>query len=126
MKFTKRLRTAGVVSCAAVLTVGVWAAPAHAAIAECTVFYAWTTCSTPTIPANAGLHFVDVFTHESFPPNPICNAGEIRWKLIDADNGVVVGSGSGDTRTRIGGLYGRYYGRLDTCPRMRMAIDNTD
>lgn len=100
------------------------ATAAHAATGECTVFYATTTCTTETIRSNASGHYIDVFAGESFPANPICNAGSIRWKVVDADNGVVVRRGSGDTRLRITGLYGRYYARLDNCPRMLVRIDN--
>jgi hypothetical protein len=106
------------------------AAPsAYAAADECTVFYFQTGCTTGTISTSAGMpgepsYFVNVRAFEGSPPNPICNAGEIKWQLIDANNGQIVGYGYGDTHTRINGLYGRYYGRLfDTCPRMRITLD---
>jgi hypothetical protein len=106
------------------------ASPAYAASDECTIFWGLRNCTTGTISTSAGMpgqasYFVDVFALEGFPANPVCNAGSIQWQLIDAGNGQIVGYGYGDTRTRINGLYGRYYGRLfDTCPRMRLVIDS--
>ncbi|SIR00573.1 hypothetical protein SAMN05421833_105116 [Microbispora rosea] len=57
---------------------------------------------------------------------PLCDASEIRWKVVDATTGHVVGRGTGATdRWRISGLTNSYYGRLDNCPRMTIRIHNS-
>jgi hypothetical protein len=127
MKITRRLCLVWLATvCAAAGLTVVRATPALAAYNECTVVWFTTTCSTKAIPANKSDHYVHVTTYESWGPfgNPICWPSEIRWKVVDADNGVVVGRGSGKGSWTINGLYGRYYGRIDTCPRMTISIEN--
>ncbi|OPG02250.1 hypothetical protein B1L11_42925 [Microbispora sp. GKU 823] len=100
------------------------AAPAWAANSECTVQNFWTTCSTGNLSAVNG--WIEVTTFESYIGNPLCDASEIRWKVVDATNGHVVGRGTGATnRWRISGLTNSYYGRLDNCPRMTIRIHNS-
>ncbi|WP_089207149.1 hypothetical protein [Streptosporangium subroseum] len=103
---------------------------AATATAECTLFLSVSrSCTTGTISASANnpgeaSWFVNVRAFEAKPPNPVCDASDIKWQLIDANNGQIVGFGYGDTTTRINGLYGRYYGRLfNTCSRMSIFIN---
>ncbi|GAA3445978.1 hypothetical protein [Planomonospora venezuelensis] len=111
------------VSAAVLLAVGT-ATPASAGIDECTVFYGWTTCSTDSIAANPNTGSVTVRTFESYIANPICDPSEIRWKLVDSTNGKVVRRGSGAGTWTVTGLTNRYYGRLDTCPRMSIEVSS--
>lgn len=125
MTIMRKLRITALVAVSAAALVVVPATAAHAASAECTVFFATTTCTTGVIPSNASGHYLTVRAYESSTPaNPICGTDSIRWKVVDADNGVVVRRGTGNTNLRISGLYGRYRARIDACPRMVLRIHN--
>jgi hypothetical protein len=84
---------------------------------------AFTSCTTGSIPAEQPGHWVnwDVQTGG-------CGAD---WKMVDAGNGVTVGSGHvGSSSARngwIGGLYGSYYLKVyNTCWDANGIISNFD
>jgi hypothetical protein len=78
------------------------ASPAHAAVSGCTIFTPWrSSCSTGSVKPNASYHFVDWRVVSS-----TCSAN---WRVVDAGNGVTVGSGSvPNGRTQTGSIYGLY------------------
>ena len=81
-------------------------------------------CTTSSIPAETPGHWVNY----SVDAGPICGTD---WRVIDAGNGVVVGSGHVNRNSHAGswipGLYGSYYLRvLNGCPGSQGTISNFD
>jgi len=83
-----------------------------------------TGCTTTSIPAETPGHWVNY----SVDAGPICGAD---WKVVDAGNGVTVGSGHVNRNSHAGswipGLYSRYYLRVyNSCPGSQGTISNFD
>ena len=108
-RLRSRLAAVGVALVTAVAGLVVAAAPAQAASASCTTPYFYRSireCYTGTIPANSAGSYVGVSWN-------VCDA-YVKWQVIDATNGKVVGSGTitkakKKGQTIVTGLRGKKY-----------------